>query len=54
MRTWLLVILLSAPALQGCIPIGVRAGTMPYASLSQPTVAVMANLHRCARAASAV
>ena len=31
----LLMMLLSVPGLEGCIPIGVRAGTMPYA-LSTP------------------
>src|ERR1051325_3751562 len=29
-------ILLLVPLLDGCIPIGVRAGTMPYASLGRP------------------
>jgi hypothetical protein len=34
-RCLLLLILLAVPGLEGCIPIGVRAGTMPYA-LSTP------------------
>ena len=51
MRTWfLLLILLSIPGLEGCIPIGVRAGTMPYALFSpfddRREIAQTANQHR--------
>ena len=50
-RCLLLLILLSALSLEGCIPIGVRAGTMPYA-LSTPfdehrEIAQTADEHHC-------